>query len=118
MKTSSKESVTQEVITQKPIGMLMDEIEGISSGLIEKLFEEEDSNIDYPSFYARQNALCLRIKEIFSRKFTEQARYFNTLKLKLNVAVKDEDYLSAAHIKKQADYFRRGFLDNMPEKYI
>lgn len=104
-------------VTEKPIEMLMDELEEICDGLIDKLFQEDDK-IDYPSFYLKLEAQYKRTSEIFSRTLRQRMDYYETLGKKMQIAVDEEDYLKAAEIKKRREYFHRGFLDNMPIKYL
>ncbi len=104
-------------LTEKPIEMLMDELDEISDGLIEKLFQDDDK-IDYPSFYLKLDAQYRRICEIFSRTLRQRIDYHDTLAKKMQIAVDEEDYLRAAKIKKRKDYFQRGFLDEIPNKYL
>jgi hypothetical protein len=97
--------------------MLMDELEEISDGLIDKLFQEDDK-IDYPSFYLKLEAQYRRVSEIFSRTLRQRIDYHDALSKKMQIAVDEEDYLKAAEIKKRRDYFHRGFLDEIPKKYL
>jgi hypothetical protein len=81
-------------------------------------FNSEDHQINTDNFYNTNAEILCLMNELNSRNYGEKVNYYELLGLKLKVAIRDEDYLSAAKIHLKREYFWVSFLDRHPKKYL
>jgi len=105
-------------LSRKPIPELMKEIKILANGL-ERIFLDEGLSPEAEEIlWGRIEQLSERIVEVYGRKLSQRINYWDSLKAKLKMALKTENFDAAHKIKNNMGYFKHFLKDDLPASYF